>query len=119
MKLPLANGRYRKPAKIIGCLFGYSAIAVWFFALWLFFRYDDTRPRQPDPSEGHVYAQSNHGHIVYLTKTEASNITNLRITSFGLAGAAMLTLYAFGDGIEWQQDQKRYRKGKPWEKKQW
>jgi len=73
----------------------------------------------PTPLKDMSMRRVNHGHIVYLTKTEASNITNLRITSFGLAGAAMLTLYAFGDGIEWQQDQKRYRKGKPWEKKQW
>lgn len=119
MKLPLANGRYRKPAKIIGGIFAFSAVAVWIFHFWVFFNYDDTRPRRPDPSEGRIYAQNNHGHIVYLTKAEASNITDLRITSFGLAGAAIFTLYVFGDGIERYKDQRRYRKGKPWEKKQW
>jgi hypothetical protein len=119
VKLPLANGRYRKPAKIIGSLFGFSALAVWIFHFLVFFKYDDTRPRQPDRSAGRIYAQNNHDHLVYLTKGEYSDITNLRVASFGLAGAAMLTLYVFGDGIEWQKDQRRYRQGKPWEKKQW
>jgi hypothetical protein len=99
--------------EIIGGILFLLGFAIWIFHFWVFFKYDDTRPRQPDPSAGRIYAQNNHGHYVYLTRSEASNVTWLRISTFGLAGSAFLIFYVFGDGIEWQKDQKRYREGKP------
>jgi hypothetical protein len=114
VKLPLANGKYREPAKILVTIFAWSGLAFWIFHLYLFLQYDATRPRQLDRPSGRIYAQMNHGHVVYLTKAEDARLTEIAVSSLGLAGAAFLVGVLFAEKTDW--------KGKtpaPWEKKQW
>ena len=113
MNLPLANGKYRKPAGILARLLGFSGLALWIFHLYVFLQYNATRPRQFDTSSGRIYAENNHGHVVYLTKTEDTTLTALAVIAFSLLGAGALTVSLFGDNIGWS------KRPAPWEKKQW
>jgi len=112
VKLPLANGKYRKPAIVLANGLCVAALAAWLFHLYIFFQYDDTRPRVPDKSIGRVYPQNNHGHVVYLTKEEDHRLTKLTITAFGLFCFGALVGHLFVEEMSWKRKQ-------PWEKKQW
>jgi hypothetical protein len=113
VNIPLAKGKYRKPAGKIASSLGVLGLAVWLFHLYVWYQYDATRPRQPDASSGRVYAQNTHGHIVYLTREEDAGLTNLTILTFSLIGTGLLIGGLFVEKITW-------RKGPaPWEKKRW
>jgi hypothetical protein len=92
MKLPLANGRYLRPATVIARTLLLSALAVWFFHLYVFLQYDGSRPRVPDVASGRVLEQNNHGHVVYLTVEEQGKLGNIAI----LAGVLVVTGIAIG-----------------------
>ena len=111
MKVPIANGKYHKSAdRVVGVLV-FSALAIWFFSFYVFFQYDASRPNRPTPASGQVYAQNNHGHIVYLTRREDSRLTNIRVLSF--------VLFGLGFGIRALFVENPFRQKAPWEKKQW
>lgn len=115
MKIPLANARYRKPAEILSRFLCFTGLAVWIFHLYMFLQYDATRPRQFDRSSGHIYAQMNHGHVVYLTKQEDRNLTKLTLLAFLLFGAGFLIGALFVEKIDWT----KRREPKAWEMKRW
>ncbi len=109
MKLPLAKGKYRKPARMLSALLGFSALAVWLFHFHVSDQYDATRPRQPVSSSGRFYAQNTHGHVVYLTKQEDARLTKLTILAFSLFCTGGLIGILFDERIT----------PAPWEKKRW
>jgi hypothetical protein len=113
MKLPLANGKYRKQGKIVSRLLLFSALAVWFFYIWVFEHYDGTRPCVPDVASGRVLPQNNHGHIVYLIAEEHDRLRNIVIVAGVLlvTGVAIGTLFA-PDSV-WKKPPK------PWEVRRW
>ena len=90
MKLPLANGKYRKRALLPATILGYSALAVWIFHFYLWCQYDATRPARPDAVAGRSYPLNSHGHVVYLTKAEDGNLSRLTIVAFGLFALAFV-----------------------------
>jgi hypothetical protein len=47
--------------------------------LWLFFGYFSSRPSQPHPELGLVYALNNHGSYVYISTTESTGLAMLMI----------------------------------------
>jgi hypothetical protein len=57
---------------------------LWFGSFLLFYQYDATRPESPQPFEGRVFSQNNHGHVVYLTAKEDFRIDLIRLTAFGI-----------------------------------
>jgi hypothetical protein len=113
MNLPVANGRYRKSARIFASFFCFLALAVWLFSFHIWYQYDSTRPRQPDVSSGRVYEQNTHGHIVYLTSEEGSRITKFRLLAVGLLGIGLLVGGLFVENFVWRKPPA------PWEQKQW
>jgi uncharacterized membrane protein len=109
MKLPLANGKYRSTALIVGRLLAFSAVAVWFSYIWPVTHYDSTRPQVPDVAAGRVISQNTHGHYVYLTAEESSRLTNLEIAAFSLFITGFLIGGLFAQGGFTRQ------RAKPWE----
>jgi hypothetical protein len=78
--VPIANGKYHKPVYRIAAVLCFSALAIWFFSFYVIYQYDAARPNRPNHASGQVYAQNNHGHIVYLTRTgcdEAAELAKL------------------------------------------
>ena len=113
MKLPLAGGKYRKPARIIAMLLGYSGLALWFYHFYVWYQYDGTRPRIPDAMSGRVLPQNTHGHVVYLTVGEQSRLRNIAI----LAGILLMT--GILSGILFSSDHFWRKRPKPWEVRRW
>jgi hypothetical protein len=111
MKVPLANGKYSKPARLGAEFLCFSGVAIWLFHFYVFYQYDATRPTRPDVTSGRVYAQNNHNRVVYLNKAEDFRIFMLRTSAFCLFIAGIAVGYLFVN--EWN------RKPQPWEKKQW
>jgi hypothetical protein len=108
MKLPLANGKYRKPCHVVAGILGFFALAIWFSNVYIWLEYDRSRPLLPDASVGRVYPLNSHGHVVYLTQNENSRLTRLTILAVILFGIAVLIEGLFVNGF--------FRKVKPWEK---
>src|SRR5215472_3058912 len=98
MKLPLENGKYRRPARTIAVFLSFLALAVWFFHLYVWYGYDGKNPLHPDGPSGRIYALDTHGHIVYLNKEEDTNLTDLTILAFSLFGIACLAEGLFVSG---------------------
>jgi hypothetical protein len=69
---------------------GMLALVIWFSHFLLFYQYDGTRPAAPQPNEGRVFQQNNHGHYVYLTAEEEFRINFMRGTAFALFMAGFL-----------------------------
>jgi hypothetical protein len=113
MKLPLANGKYRRPATIVWKVLAFSGVAIWLFYIGLWTYYDSTRPRLPDVATGRVVVQNTHGHYVYLTAEESSRLRDLEI----LAGILFLTGFLIG-GL-FSQDLFTKKRPKPWEVRRW
>jgi hypothetical protein len=113
MKLPLANGKYRRPGIIVGRLLGLSGLAVWFFYIGLLTHYDGTRPLVPNVAAGRVIVQNTHGHYVYLTAEERSRLTDLEIL------AVILFVTGFLMGVLFSQDGFHKKPSKPWEVRRW
>ena len=67
--------------RIVSSLAAFS----WFSLLILWVQYDYTRPTSSQPSVGRTYELDTHGHVVFLTHSELSNLYIL-----GLVGAAFL-----------------------------
>jgi hypothetical protein len=113
MKLPLANGKYRRPGKIVSSSLLFSGLAVWFCYIGVFLHYDSTRPRVPNVNSGRVIPQNNHGHVVYLTAEEHGRLTNIVIVAGVLlvTGVVLGTLFA-PDSV-WK------KQPKPWEVRRW
>ena len=109
MKLPLANGKYRRPALIVGRVLAFSGVAIWFSYIWLWTHYDSTRPRLPDVAAGRVIVQNTHGHYVYLTGEESNRLTDLEIL------AVILFVTGFVIGVLFSQDGFARKRSKPWE----
>jgi hypothetical protein len=109
MKLPLANGKYRRPALIVGRLLGVFGLAVWFFFIGLSTHYDRTRPLVPNVAAGRVIVQNTHGHYVYLTGEESNRLTDLEIL------AVILFVTGFVIGVLFSQDGFARKRSKPWE----
>jgi hypothetical protein len=113
MNLPLAKGKYRRPALIVARLLGFSGLAVWFTYIGLWTHYDSTRPRVPDVATGRVIVQNTHGHYVYLTAEERTRLTDLEIV------AAILVVTSFLMGALFAQDGFKRKSQKPWEVRRW
>jgi hypothetical protein len=111
MKLPLANGKYRDPARKLVIFLGFLALAVWFFHFYVWYQYDGSRPTHVDSSLGRVFPLNTHGHTVYLTKSEDQNLAGLTVLTFGLFISAVLIDEFFVDGFT--------RTIEPWQKRQW
>lgn len=79
------------------------ALVVWFSHFLLFFQYDGTRPDAPQPNEGRVFQQSNHGHYVYLTAEEEFRINFMRGTALALFMTGFLVQHV-RDHSEFKQD---------------
>ena len=113
MKLPLANGKYRRPGLIVGRLLGFSGLAIWLSYILLVIHYDATRPQRPDVAAGRVIVQNTHGHYVYLTSEEKTRLINIEI----LAGSLFIT--GFLIGVLFSQDGFKKKPFKPWEVRRW
>jgi hypothetical protein len=113
MRLPLANGKYRKPANTVAMLLAWSGLVVWLFHAYVYFQYDSTRPRTPDVASGRVIEQSNHGRIVYLTAAEHTRLIRITILALGLFVSGFVIRGLFDpDGFF-------NRKPKAWEVRRW
>jgi hypothetical protein len=113
MKLPFANGKYRMPAKIVSGTMACSALAVWFFYFYVYYQFDGSRPRGADQAAGRVFAQNNHGHVVYLTAAEHNRLIVIAILAGALFGTALLINALFVQGSF------RRPSPKPWEVRRW
>jgi hypothetical protein len=113
MKVPLANGRYRRPATIVSRLLLFSALAVWFFYFYVWYQYDGSRPRVPDVASGRVLAQNSHGHVVYLTVEEQGRLGNIVILAGALVVMGVLVGTLFAPDAVWKKP------AKPWEVRRW
>ena len=63
---------------------GVFALLLWASSLFLFYQYDATRPTSPQPFEGRVFSQNNHGHVVYLTAEEDFRTDLMNWVAFGI-----------------------------------
>jgi hypothetical protein len=77
------QSRWEQPL-LVRILSGLGVLS-WFGFTVLWLQYDNTRPASRQPIEGRVYQLNTHGHFVFLTHTE---LTNLYI--LGLVGAVFL-----------------------------
>jgi len=118
MKLPLAKGKYSKPAITVGKLLAFSAVAIWFSYILLWTHYDNTRARVPDVAAGRVIVQNTHGHRVYLTAEEHSRLDYLEIAAVVLFLAGFLIIGFFADG-EFRITRRKGSSTKPWEMRRW
>jgi hypothetical protein len=109
LRLPLAKGKYRKPARVLSGFLSFLALAVWLFHFHVWYEYDSTRPCQRDALSGRLFAQNTHGHVVYLTKEEDTRLTRLTVLAFGLFGIVLFIEFLFVEKIT----------PAPWEKRQW
>jgi hypothetical protein len=112
VKLPVANGKYRKSGHRLAVFLGGSALAVWIFHFCLWYQYDGTRPVQPDAFSGRVYPLNTHGHFVYLDEREDSTLTGLTVLAVSLFGIGFVIEGLCVEGFS-------QRRTSPWEKKQW
>lgn len=71
-------------AKILPAALGVFALLLWASSLSLFYQYDATRPTSPEPFEGRVFSQNNHGHVVYLTAEENLRTNFMNWVAFGI-----------------------------------
>jgi hypothetical protein len=112
MKLPLAEGKYRKPAGVVAGLLACSGLAIWLFHTYVWYDYDRTRPRRADSASGRVYPLNTHGHVVYLTEAEDARLTRLAVLSFSLICGGLIAATLFVENVfVWR------KKGQPWEKR--
>ena len=111
MEFPLAKGKYRKPAGVIGRALMYIGLAIWIFHFFVWYQYDGTRPTRPDVYSGRTYPQNSHGHIVYLTKEEDDWVTRMGALGFGMGLCGILTGFAFVEGFHWRGGRA------PWQKR--
>ncbi len=113
MTLPLAMGKYRKPARVLASLLCFTGLAIWLFHFCVWYQYDGTRPTYPVQSVGRVFPQNTHGHVVFLTKEEDTRLTRLTILAFSLMGSGFLVGGLFVEGFHWRKN------AAPWEKREW
>jgi len=113
MTLPLAEGKYRNPARVLGSLLCFTGLTIWLFHFCVWYQYDGTRPTKAIESAGRIFPQNTHGHVVYLTKEESARLTHLTVLAFGLMGSGFLVRGLFVEGFHWR------KAPAPWEKKQW
>jgi hypothetical protein len=100
----------RKIWRGIGKSMAVLSLVVWLFHSYVWYRYVDTRPAHPDPSQGRTYVLNNHGIYRYLTKQEDNLLTEINVISLSLfAGAGLIYYFILGE---------RPRKPQPWEKSQ-
>jgi hypothetical protein len=111
VNLPLAKGKYSKPAVLLARILACMGLGVWFFHFYVWYQYDATRPRQPDASAGRLYAQNTHGHVVYLTRVEGERLTNLSILALSLVLSGGLCLLLFVEKRVWRKSLA------PWERR--
>ena len=105
-----AHPKYHKIWRLIGKALILLSVCVGLIDTYLWFRFLDTRPAHPDPSQGRVYVMNNHGIYRYLTKKEDNLLTVMPVISISLfVGAGLIYYFVLG---------KRPRKPQPWEKKQ-
>jgi hypothetical protein len=62
-----------------------------YFADFCYF--DSNRPTKPDAASGRVIPQYNHGHVVFLTDREQSQLLTLQDTAIGLFLIATVATY--------------------------
>lgn len=89
----MTASRSSKRLVAIAHVLGWLSLGIWMFFIYLILQYDATRPTVPVPSEGRIYASDTHGHVVYLTATEVSNLHHLAVGAFLLFGIAFLLGY--------------------------
>jgi hypothetical protein len=80
-------GRLWKLAGIMVGLLGLAGI-VWTSSLW--YAYQRTLPRHPDPVAGRVYPLNVHGIVVYQTRDERNWLDEIQYSSIGLFAASAL-----------------------------
>jgi hypothetical protein len=110
MNFPFAKGTYRKLARVIAFVLCITALAIWFFHLYVWHQYDGTRPVKPDVSSGRVFEQNTHGHVVHLAKEEDAWLTRLTLLFVSLFGTGFLVNGLFAEGFHWRKSPA------PWER---
>ena len=80
-------GRWWKRGGILVGLIGLAGI-VWTASLW--FEYQRTLPRHPDPVLGRVYPLNVHGIVVYQTRAERNRLDEIQYSSIALFAVSAL-----------------------------
>jgi hypothetical protein len=71
--------------KGIGVTLFLAAFAGWIWTAGLYYRYQGTLPRHPDPGRGNVYPLNVHGIVVYQTRDERNRLNEGLYISISLA----------------------------------
>ena len=83
----MGQHRQGRPLKIVGAI----SLAIWVLAnsvLW--YHYAETRPREPNPATGEIYALNTHGSVSYLTMTDCIVLYGTLAAGFIGTGSVIL-----------------------------
>jgi hypothetical protein len=73
---------HKEARTLITAASGALCLASLFLHLWLFDKYFNSLPHQPQPQFGRVRPLNNHGSYVYLTDAEATGLSFLTLAFF-------------------------------------
>jgi hypothetical protein len=81
----------QKPRVVVSRLILWLSLVMWLGSFGLFERYSSTRPTFPNPEQGRMYEEDDHGHYFYLTRKEHSRLMTLMIAApvLSMVGALM------------------------------
>ena len=93
---------HKEARTLITAASGALCLASLFLHLWLFDKYFNSLPHQPQPQFGRVRPLNNHGSYVYLTDAEATGLSFLTLAFFVgfLIAIVMPKRYVPGKGTE-------------------
>ncbi len=86
----------QKPRVVVSRLIVWLGFAVLLGSMGLFERYSSTRPTSPNPEQGRIYEEDDHGHYFYLTREEHSLLNTMLI-----AAPVLLMVGALVDPVRW------------------
>ena len=74
----------------VGIAIGFVGLAgiLWTSSLW--YQYQSTLPRRPDPVAGRVYPLNVHGIVVYQTRDERNRLDEVQYSSIGVFALGVL-----------------------------
>jgi hypothetical protein len=75
--------------RITGTL-GFLGLCSWFTAMYLYFRWYETLPRNPVVSTGNIYPYNFHGIAIYLTHAQQMTVKALEVAAFVLFLSAVI-----------------------------
>lgn len=76
--------------KVIAIALFLIGLAGWIWNASIWYQYQSTLPRQPNPASGNVYPLNVHGIGVYLTRQERNWLDETEYTSFTMAAIGVL-----------------------------